>query len=159
MPTPAHAQEDFASSLTEEKVQLIRQNCISAQVALQRFQRSDLVARTNRGRSYESLLELMAALNSRLALHKRNEPRMIEIANELQNNFSAFSKTYTEYEEDMKNAIRTKCVDQPVTFYQHVVDARVERGKLKSRIDIMQQLITEYQQEYLSLKQKLEQGE
>lgn len=151
-PTPGSAP----AGLTEQKIATIRQNCVDAQSNLQRIQRSDVVSRTNRGRSYEETLRLMAAFNGRLAYNKINEPRLNEIATELQKNFTVFYGDYTNYENTLEQVIRVNCVDQPVSFYQLLVQARGQRLQLKNDVDAMQRLIDEYAARLNALKVKLQ---
>ncbi|RWZ79595.1 MAG: hypothetical protein EOT04_00920 [Candidatus Chaera renei] len=144
------------ASLTEQKIATIRQNCVDAQSNLQRIQRSDVVARTNRGRSYEETLRLMAAFNGRLAYNKINEPRLNEIATELQKSFTTFYGNYTDYENTLEQVIKINCSEQPVSFYQQLVQARDKRKQLKNDVDAMQRLIDEYAARVATLKAKLQ---
>ena len=54
-------------SLTDVQLDVIRTNCLSAQINLQRLQESDKLTRINRGNRYETMLRLMTNFISRVA--------------------------------------------------------------------------------------------
>lgn len=151
---PAFAQ--YQPELEPEKVEAIRNNCLSAQSAIQRTQMSDIVTRTNKGRSYEYILRLMASLNSRIALNKLSESRMSEVTSELQNKFNQFYGHYTEYETSIDRALRINCVEQPEAFYGALEIVRANRATLTNDKREMRQLIDEYDQLVTDLRVKLE---
>ncbi len=132
------------SELTPEKVQYIKDNCVSAQTALQRIQRADLVTRTNRGRSYEYILRLTASLNSRIAFNNLNQPRMVAAASEAKSQFILFYGHYTDYEASINKTLRIKCSEQPENYYNSLTDVRQKRALLTADIEALRTLIDEY---------------
>lgn len=144
--SPVNAQEATENILTEQKVSIIRANCQAAQGILQRVQRNDIVTRTNRGRSYEATLTLMAAFNSRAALNKINEPRLVQATAQLQSKFVEFYDHYTKHQNDLKAVLAIKCKEKPEEFYQLLTTARSSRIRLKSDVDQMSVLIKDYGQ-------------
>jgi hypothetical protein len=126
-------------------VEKIRQNCVTAQVTLQRIHGIDVVARTLRGREYEDILRLMAAFNSRIAQNKLSIPDITEITVNLSGlSKNSFFNHYTSYANAMDKAIKMDCRKQPVEFYNQLNAVRAIRQLLKSDIDKMTQLIADY---------------
>lgn len=140
-----------SAELSPEKLEIIRTNCRAAQSSIQRTQKSDIVTRTNRGRSYEYILQLMASLNSRIALNKLNQPRMVAVTSELQTKFNQFYGHYTEYEAGVDQILRQRCNENPAEFYKSLQELRVKRAQLTQDITEMRQLIDEYDQLVLQL--------
>lgn len=132
--------------LTPEKLEQIRNNCGAAQSAIQRIQKSDIVTRSNRGRSYEYILQLMASLNSRIALNKLSQTRMVEITSELHAKYRSFYGHYTEYEAVIDQILRLQCTERPQEFYDTLQTLRAQRTRLADDVSQMRQLIDEYEQ-------------
>lgn len=148
---PVAAQK---AELSPEMVEAIKDHCASAQSAVQRTQKSDLVTRTNRGRSYEYLLSLMASLNSRIALNKLSQPRMVEVTSLLQSNFESFHNDYTSYTASVDQLLRIDCEKEPENFYKALEDVREKRASLASGTVEMRKLIDEYSQLVSALQPK-----
>ena len=134
-------------TVTAKQIEVIRQNCLDAQVSMQRLQYSDAAARINRGSSYEAIVsKLVAPFNSRAALNRlQATPQLLDITNRLERTFTDFKKHYTAYEESLSAALALKCQDQPVTFYDRLGDTRAMRQQLATDITQLSRLFAEYQ--------------
>lgn len=133
-----------AEPLDDTRIEIIRQNCSDAQVTLQRVLRSDTASRVNRGRAYEETIKLLAAFNSRAALNTYNIPDLIESTASFEAEFVAFKATYIKYDESLKNTLRIKCTEQPVTFYDSLTKTRELRAALAVHITSMNRLLDTY---------------
>lgn len=143
--TQVRAQE----SLSEAHLEKIRQNCVNAQVTMQRVQHSDIATRINTGRVYDALItRQMAPLNSRTALNRISiAPLLAEDTRSLENTLSSFRDNYSDYTDTLSRAIRLKCQDKPEEFYKYVQDARELRKELSEDIKNMKKLTEEYGRE------------
>lgn len=141
--------------LSPEKIEQIRNNCEAAQSAIQRTQRSDIVSRTNKGRSYEYILRLMASLNSRIALSKMSQPRMVEVTSTLQAQFEGFYQHYTSYENSVNETLGINCREKPTEFYESLQTLRENRARIARDVQEMQVLIEEYNQLVAELEESL----
>lgn len=150
LPVAAQSSEE----ISQEKIEAIKDHCVSAQSAVQRTQKSDLVTRTNRGRSYEYLLSLMASLNSRIALNKLSQPRMVEVASLLQSNFESFHSDYTSYTISVDQLLRINCENEPEKFYKALEEVREKRAALATGTVEMRKLIDEYSKLVTALQPK-----
>lgn len=130
--------------LNEARVEVIRQNCSSAQVSMQRVLRSDTASRLNRGRAYEETIKLLAAFNSRAAINTFNVPVLIQTTADFESEFSAFKTSYIVYDTSMKETLRIKCSEQPVTFYDSLTKTREQRAKLHAHINKMNEYFDAY---------------
>lgn len=151
---PVAAQTD---ELSQKKIDAIQDHCVSAQTAIQRTRESDLVVRSNQGRSYEYILSLMASLNSRIALNKLAQPRMTEITSELQSRFEQYHDHYTGYTVAVDEALAIGCQREPAKFYQALTTIREQRSRLAEDTATMRELIDEYAGQVQQLREEIRQ--
>lgn len=132
--------------LTDAKIETIRQNCLSAQVALQRIQRSDAATRVNRGQTYEVILtKLMSPFNGRLAFNRLDEASpFTAITKKYERAVDTFKEDYAKYEDSLSKTLKIKCQDQPVTFYDTLTATREARAKVAKDIDAITKILQEY---------------
>lgn len=142
---PVQAQD----SPSEEHLEKIRQNCVSAQVTMQRIQHSDIATRINTGRVYDALItRQMAPLNSRTSLNRVSiAPVLADDTRSLENVLLSFRDNYADYTDALSRAIRLKCQDKPEEFYRYVQDARELRQDLSEDVENMKKLTKEYGEE------------
>ena len=133
-------------SLTEAKIETIRQNCLSAQVVLQRIQRTDAATRVNRGQTYEVILtRLMSPFNGRLAFNRLDEAAVFAATTKkFEQSLDRFKSDYTDYEDSVVKVLKIKCKDQPVTFYDNLTAAREARAVVASDITELATILQEY---------------
>lgn len=134
-----------AAPLTDHQIDVIRANCLSAQSTVQQLQRSEAATRVNRGRGYESISKLMAALNSRVALKKLNAPGLNSATAEMEKRFTSFKDDYSAYEDSLNAILKLPCSEQPVTFYDTLTNARQLRTKVAADIDGINEMLDAYQ--------------
>lgn len=140
-------------SLSDTQIELIRQNCVTAQSSMQRLEQSEAVVRRNRGVGYESTLRLMAALNSRIAFNKLSAPELSTITANVEKKRAEFTENYISYNNSFTTTMKLpRCREQPVTFYDYLTQTRDLRTKLSSSIDDIDRLLDSYQKELDKLK-------
>ncbi len=140
-------------TLTDSQIEVIRQNCVSAQSSMQRIELTEAVTRRNRGVSYEATLKLMAALNSRIAYNKLTAPNLASLTAEVEKKRAQFVQDYKNYNNSYNIAMKLpNCREQPVTFYDYLTQTRELRTKLATTIDDIDRLLDSYQQSLNDLK-------
>lgn len=144
-----------AAPLTDRQIDVIRANCLSAQSTILQLQRSEAATRVNRGRGYESISKLMAALNSRVALKKLNAPGLNSATAEMQKRFNSFKDDYSAYEDSLNTIVKLPCSEQPVTFYDTLTDARDLRAKVAADVDGINEMLDNYQNSVNNLRDSL----
>lgn len=144
-----------AEPLTDRQIDIIRANCLSAQSTMQQLQRSEAATRVNRGRGYESISKLMAALNSRVALKKLNAPGLNSSTAEMQKRFNSFKDDYSTYEDSLNTLVKMPCSEQPVTFYDTLTNVRQLRARVADDIDGINEMLDNYQTGVDSLRSNL----
>lgn len=145
------AQED----ISPEALTIIRQNCVSAQVALQQVQYNDAATRVNRGQGYESLLSrLIIPFNTRVTSNGYNDSaaNLTTTTNKYQTALSNFKKHYDSYDDAVTDALHVKCQEKPADFYHSLVEARKQRSNIANDVASLSQLIEEYRQGAVKLK-------
>ena len=141
-------------TITDAQIEIIRQNCVTAQSSMQRLELSEAVTRRNRGVSYESTLKLMATLNSRIAFNKLNAPTLTSLTAEIDKKRSEFAENYISYNNSFTVTMKLpNCKEQPVTFYDYLTQTRQLRAKLSTGIDDIDRLFDSYQTALNELKQ------
>lgn len=131
--------------MTEEHIARIRDNCVDAQSTLFQLHASDAGLRVNRGQLYESIAtKLMAPFNSRLVLNRINEESLLTTASDYEKQLQVFRTQYQQYEEAMAATLRINCVNQPVAFYDSVVDTRKKRRLTNQSAIELQTIIQKY---------------
>lgn len=144
-----------AQPLSDRQIDLIRQNCTSAQQIMQRLQRDEAAARVNRGRQYETTLRLMASFNGRAAINNVNAPRLSAATSEMEKKFASFRANYIEYDDQLKLVLKLKCSEQPVTFYDELTLAREARAKVEQDVKAIDIVLDQYQNALTELRGQL----
>jgi hypothetical protein len=151
----AVAAQQSPQELTGSQVESIKNNCVTAQVSLQRLRDSDLTARTIRGRSYNDINLLIKAFNSRVVFNGINAPNLIAVPTALDSNYTNFYNHYTAYASSLREALIADCESQPERFYSLFLRVEQHRETLAKDVSIMNDLIEEYEDGVLSLKASL----
>lgn len=142
-------------SLSDAELQIVKANCVSAQIALQHVQEVDLLTRLNRGYRYDTLLKLMTSLNSRVVQNKLDAPGFITIASDYQKNLDSFRNEFTTYDDSLTEIVHMDCRNEPTTFSDRLVALRSMRTNLYNRTKQFDDLLDKYQKgiDDLRLKQ------
>jgi hypothetical protein len=126
----------------------IAANCQQAQSTLRQIQKTDAVARINRGRAYSDILnDLLFTMNARLANNRLPTPHLSEITSEFQARLTNFRGNYDHYDDSLNAASGHNCVDNPAEFYEKLEKARTDRATVASDIERLDQLTRDYQTE------------
>jgi hypothetical protein len=131
--------------MTDQQIQLIRNNCSSTKNTLNQLHSSDALLRVNRGQTYESMsTKLMDVFNGRVASNNINNTGFVSISNSYDSTLDVFRADYINYEKQLTLAIGIDCSKQPVTFYDAVALARTERNQVHTDVVKLDQLIDQY---------------
>jgi hypothetical protein len=153
----ARAEED--PLMTEQHIARIRSNCVEAQSSLNQLHTTDALLRVNRGPLYELIsTKLIAPFNSRVALNKMDGTNLTVIAADYERELAAFRTNYKTYEEAMSKALKINCVNQPVAFYDSVVDARAKRKVVHENTINLKDIIQKYKDEFEVIAKTLPKG-
>jgi hypothetical protein len=134
--------------ITQQQIQLIKNNCISAKNTLTQLHSSDALLRVNMGQSYESMsTKLMTRFNNRLANNNIANINLVDAADNFDSILDAFRLDYIAYEEQLSIAMNIDCQKQPVSFYDAVSSARSKRELVHSDINRLNQSLTQYKSE------------
>ncbi len=144
--------------LSDTQIELIRQYCTSAQVQMKRvLESNDNVTRLNRGREYEKMINLLTAMNSRVALNTLSVPALTDATTAYLREFALFKTAYVEYGDLSKKTMAVDCKEQPVTFYDMLESTRIARAKLTQHIENADQLLGVYDRGLSELQSQVKQ--
>lgn len=148
------------TSLPEEQVERIRQNCVSAQATLYRLHANDALRRVNLGPLYENIsTKLMAPLNSRIALSRQEGLKLAATTLEYDRHIDLFRTSYNDYEKTMSNTLALNCREKPVEFYDSVASTREKRLRLHEDTKTLATLLDAYKTEFETFASGFEGGE
>ncbi len=140
-----YAEGQGAYMLTEPQISAIKANCHSIQSTLTRIHTNDALSRVHLGQEYETIsTKFMAPMNSRVALMKLNGVELAKTTVEFNDKLNTFRTRYQQYEQLLLRPIQMKCADQPVAFYDAMVEARDARALVKEMVDGLGSLATQY---------------
>jgi hypothetical protein len=108
----AHALD----TLDPERLSLIREHCTVLQTSLDQLQRRDLVARTNRGREYESVIAQLGAFSQRLRNNSKSSQSLDETLGKIKTTVDSFRSNYVEYDNNMNILRQIDCRNQAADF-------------------------------------------
>jgi len=132
-------------SITDQQIELIRNNCISTKSTLNQLHSSDALLRVNVGQSYESMsAKLMDNFNIRVAINSMNNTSLNTAAVNYGLLLDAFRADYIIYEKQLSLAIGINCDVQPVAFYDAVALARSSRNQIHNDILGLNQSLEQY---------------
>jgi len=133
------------SSLTDEQLKRISNNCLSIKSTLNQLRTSDALLRVNRGQLYESIgAKLMNNFNSRVSSNNRDAKGLTLIAGNYQTALTAFRDDYRAYALQLSAAIKINCDTQPTQLHAAIIDARQKRAKVHADVIRLNQFIDDY---------------
>jgi len=133
-------------SMTDQQIDKIRTNCVSAKNTLNQLHASDALLRVNRGQIYESMsTKLMNRFNSRVANNSFNNNNLTIVTASYESTLDTFRSDYIAYEERLSSTLAIDCSKQPVAFYDAISSARTERNKVHTDILKLNSYIDQYQ--------------
>ncbi|MDO4271702.1 MAG: hypothetical protein Q4C83_01815 [Candidatus Saccharibacteria bacterium] len=128
--------------------EVIRANCQSAQQVLGQMEKADAALRINRGRVYNEITDLFYAMNSRLAGNKISAPKLATITSDFEDQLKDFRNSYNDYDDELTALIEMKCQSKPSDFYDRLTKVRDSRADLNQKINDLDQLLIDYQNEF-----------
>lgn len=147
--TSVSALKSESSEMTEAHVARIRSNCVDAQTVLFRLHASDAGMRVNQGQLYESISnKLMTPLNSRIVMDRLGGASLVSTTAEYERQLQEFRLQYKSYEEAMSATLGMDCVNQPVSFYDSVIDTRRKRQLTHDSTMALKKSIQKYSDEF-----------
>jgi len=131
--------------VTDDQVDRIRTNCVSAKNILDRLHTSDTLLRVNRGQIYEYMsTKLMDRFNGRVTSNRYAAADLTTATQTYTDALAAFRVSYRAYEEQVSRALAIDCNKEPVSFYDAVANARIKRSQVHSDVLNLHQYIDQY---------------
>jgi len=142
--------------MTNQQIELIRSNCVTAKNTLNQLHASDALLRVNMGQIYESMsTKLMDGFNGRVSNNHFNSSNLVSAMDTYNSTLDVFRADYINYEVKLSAALNVNCLNQPVSFYDSVASARTLRNmvhldivKLNQSMDQYQSAVTTFETDY-----------
>lgn len=134
----------------------ISNSCDSIKLNLRQLQRNDASVRVSLGKNYEYMLtRLMSNMNSRLAVNHKDAGRLLSITADFSDNLGYFRKNYIIYDQQVSKLLSIDCTKKPAEFYKELGKARVERDEVRYNYNRLNEIMAEYSEELLAVKEGL----
>jgi hypothetical protein len=151
MPTFAYAQ----NVMDPERLGAMSQQCTIIKTILDQLQRRDLVARTNRGRSYEAQLKQIDALSKRLRANNVSTQTLDGPVATFHGIVDAFRAAYIVYDDRMTTLRQIDCRNKPEDFAAALEEIRVMRQAVGVEVSKGEEVLTQYRQAVVNLRSVL----
>ncbi len=154
--TSVGAQEMVLQANDAGPLGLVRTHCGHIKETLRQVHTDDALLRVNSGQVYNNLSgQLMARLNSRLALNRIDSTAFVEASGRLDSYRADFAKKHTAYDIDMNELIGIDCKAKPAEFYAALLKARDSRKEVDVAVKAMNAAVLDYQLAVESLRNRL----
>lgn len=154
--TSVGAQEMVLQTGDGGVLAMVKQRCERLQSTVRQVHTDDSLLRVNAGQVYNRLSgQLMARLNSRLALNRIDSTAFVEVSGRLDGHRGEFAKKHTAYDIDMTELSNIDCKTRPAEFYAGLVKVRDSRKEVASIMASMNRAVKEYQAAVEQLKSRL----
>lgn len=160
MVSPFAYAESTPPMITDYQASLIQANCISVKTTLTRIHANDALSRVHLGQEYETIsTKLMAPMNSRIALSKLDGVELTKTTVKFNASITEFRNLYKQYEQTMSRALQIKCSEQPVEFYNVIVQAQVQRANVRASVEKLASLASQYRQQVNDVRVQLNEAQ
>ena len=137
--------EDGTNSLSDQQLQHIKDNCLSAKSSLSQLRVSDALLRVNMGQIYEALsTKLMSGFNGRVSSNGLDNSSLTSVSDDYKTALETFRSDYLSYESQLSDTIGIDCSVQPEVFYNSLVSARLKRQKVYTDVKNLNQYLDDY---------------
>lgn len=152
----ALAQDALMQPTDETAIDRLQANCGNIQATLGRLHTSDSLLRVNIGHAYSNISsQLMARLNSRLALNQIDSSRFTEITDRFNKERQSLTTKYGAYESKLSSLLRSDCNNRPGNFYETLLSTSEARRSLAEVVDGLNAMLDEYQVAVESLQHQM----
>lgn len=141
--TPVTVLAQVASP-TSDQLQAISTNCNNIKLSLNQLDRTDTVARINRGRDYDQVLAQIVAFDNRLAHNKVDTSEFTQVATVLQASIDQFRSDYNTYENQLSTTAADDCKNKPLDFYGDLVKTRDNRSAVAAQVITVANVMADY---------------
>jgi hypothetical protein len=123
-----------ADTLDPARLSLIQDHCTVLQTSLDQLQRRDLVARTNRGREYETVIAQLSAFSQRLRNNSKSSQALDETLNKFRTTVDAFRSNYVEYDNNMNALRQIDCRNRVTDFAVSLQRTAIMRAQVGAEV-------------------------
>lgn len=142
--TTVRAQDTV--QVSAEKLAAIQSRCSTIKTNLNQLQTTDALLRVNRGQAYASISnDLMAKLNSRIALNRLDGSELIRVTTQYETNHTSFRIAYQEYSDELVRLMKIDCTEHPQQFYEVLVSTREKRKLVNDSVKRLNEDIRAYE--------------
>lgn len=147
-----------AETLSQARLDAIKQRCAVIQTTLDQLQRRDLVARTNRGRAYEAQIKQIDSLATRLRNNDIVAPMLQEPTTRFKTVVEAFRLAYVSYDDRMTDIRETDCSSQPQSFAMKLEELKVLRQAVGAEVTKGEEALAQYRLGIVQLREGVVDG-
>ena len=141
-------------------VDRLQERCDTVEATIRRLHTTDSLLRVNTGQVYNDIsANLMAKLNGRLAINRKDSTELVEITNQFELARSTFSSSYNDYEKSISSLTKIDCKSHPAEYYAQLLVARDSRHELAISVEGLNSLVSDYRVAVEKLQTYLKQND
>lgn len=145
----------FAQS-SAEYLAVVKGRCEATKQLIDEQRRSDLVARINKGRAYQTIIDQQNAFSLRLRNNKITSDTFDRQIAAVQDRVNSFREAYRRYDDALDKLLDIDCKTQPQEFVDQLVLARGLRQVVGNEVAAADTELARYRQEVVKFKHELE---
>lgn len=141
---------------SSDYLDLVKTRCDATKQLVDQQRRSDLVARINKGRAYQIIIDQQSAFSLRLRNNKVSADTFDHEQAALQEGVNSFRTAYDRYDDSMASLLNIDCKSKPQDFAQQLVVARSLRQIIGNVVADTDTELARYRQDVTNFKQEID---
>ncbi len=141
---------------SSEYADMVATRCETVKQLVDRQRRNDLVARINKGRAYQTIIDQQNAFSLRLRNNKVTPDAFDRKIAEVQNGVNRFRAAYNTYDDSLDKLLDVDCKVKPQEFIQQLDLARSQRVVIGDEVAAINTSLASYRQEVVVFRQEIE---
>lgn len=147
-----HVYAQASADYTER----IRNQCGDVKQVIQAQRKHDLVARINRGRAYQTLIDQQRAFAERLGNNQLNADAFESQADTVRAGVDRFRSAYNTYDDTVGTLLAIDCAEKPADFIAKLQSVRGLRAAIGSEVVSISGELQKYREITVQLQGQLE---
>ncbi len=140
----------------DEYLGFIKTRCEATKQLIDEQRRSDLVARINKGRAYQAIIDQQNAFSLRLRNNKVTTDAFDREITAVQDNVNGFRSAYNRYDDAVATLMSIDCQTKPQEFSDQLQLARSYRLVIGNQVATIDTELAKYRQIVVEFQKELE---
>lgn len=138
-----------------EYIGLVKVRCEAVKQLVDEQRRSDLVARINKGRAYQEIIDQQNAFSIRLRNNRLTSDAFDRQLAVVQAGVNNFRNAYNTYDDSVVALLDIDCKTEPQEFVDQLAKVKVQRNSIGVEVAKVGTELARYRQEVVEFKQEI----